>query len=157
MTRALDQILSDERIRLADGLITTPTVTVRPGGAWALSEYHWPELGAWRPSIAPRPFHVGVLVAAIGLFFVPWSREMLWVLPFALGAAIGAVWGIAETLLSRWRAPRSQETAKRGVMLALAGYEGVTVFASDDEQEIKLVRQKLEQTLLATVNGDKNA
>lgn len=147
--RSIDQILSDERIELSTQLIRTPEATVRPGESWILHQYHWAPLQVGYYSNVPNAFAVAVLVAAVGLLSRPIPAGMPWLIPLAFGCAIGATWSIGRSLLSRWLEPSTPERPTRGITFAAAGSEGaITLFQSDDEQEIKIMRQKLEQTLL---------
>lgn len=150
MARSIDQILADERIDISERLIRTPTTTVRVGDSWCLWEYHWPRLGAGFAPYPVNPFAVATFIASIGLLSRVIPPDMPWLVPIAFGAAIGAGFSIGRSLTSRWLAPTKEveKSEVRGISFSAGDEGGTTIFQSSDEQEIKLFREKLEQTLL---------
>jgi hypothetical protein len=148
MSRTIDQILAGQRLEISPHLIRTPESTISVGDVWTVQEYHWPDL--WSGYVeGPSPFAISVLVGSVWLLANPVPADMPWLIPVASAAALGAAWSILCWLLNRrLRRPIPQQPT-RGITFSVSGSEGaVTIFQSEDEQEIKLLRQKLESVLL---------
>lgn len=148
MSRSIEQILAEQRIELSPRLVRTPDTTISIGEAWIVSEFHWNN--RWLRYIdGPSPLAITILVASVWLLAVPIPPEMPWLIPVCFAAFTGALWSIALWLINRLRTNPQPELPSRGLTFSVAGSESaVTIFQSDDEQEVKLVRQKLEATLL---------
>jgi hypothetical protein len=154
MTRTIDQILAEERIEIAPHLIRTPEITVEVGNGWVLSQYDWPQITHFGYYNWPSPVAVAALVGSVWLLARPIPQDMPWLIPVGFAVAIGACWSIGRSLLSRWLQPPYPQQPRYGLTFGGLSEGAVTIFKSDDEQEIKLLRQKLEATLLPNANGD---
>ncbi|HZF94664.1 MAG TPA: hypothetical protein VEZ20_07285 [Allosphingosinicella sp.] len=151
MTRSLDQILTEQKIELSPHLIRTPDATVSVHGSWILSEFNW-SAGVWpRYYDGPSSWAIALLIFSIWILANPIPRDMPWLIPACFAVSIGALWSIGLWAANRWlvKRPAFPDAASRGLTFSISGSEGsVTIFQSDDEAEIKLLRQALEKTLL---------
>ncbi|MEA3015574.1 MAG: hypothetical protein QOI38_296 [Sphingomonadales bacterium] len=155
MTRSIDQILTDERIEIAPPLIRTPDLTLEVGDGWMLSVNDWAPV-TW-PNLhdLPSPLAVTALIASAWLLVRPVPPDMPWLTPVAFAIAIGALWSIGGSLLRRWVRPAYPPQPRYALLFGGWSEGAVTIFKSDDDQEIKLLRQKLEAMLLPNaVNGE---
>ena len=148
MTRTIEQILADERIELSPRLIRTPGNTIEVEAGWILGQHDWQPI-SWPSSYDwPSPVAVAALVASVWLLARPIPPDMPWLIPVAFGTAIGATWSIGRSLLTRWLTPTYPTQPRYALTFGGWPEAPVTIFQSDDEQEIKLLRQKLETMLL---------
>ena len=155
MTRPIEQILADQKIEISPRLIRTPEVTISVGNGWIISQYDWQ---GFRSTYLDGPSAVAVamLVASIWILASPIPPDMPWLIPAGFAVAIGATWSIGRWAWNRWMSPEVPERPSKGLTFSY-GLEGsVTLFESNDDQEIQLLRQKLEQSLLQRKNGDDN-
>ena len=148
MTRSIEQILEEERIEIAPRLIRTPELTIEVGDGWVLSVNDWAPV-SW-PNLydLPSPVAVAALVASVWLLARPIPPDMPWLMPVAFAVAIGAVWSIGRSLLNRWLQPVYPTQPRYALTFGGWSEASVTILKSDDEQEIKLLRRKLESMLL---------
>jgi hypothetical protein len=144
--------MAAERIQISGRVLRTPDLTIRLGDAWVLQQYHWPRIASWYNPHPVSALAIGILVASIAVLSRSGGPDQPWAVYVAFGGAVGATWSIGRSVLSRWVRPEDpSQLPSRGITLGGLGSEGAaTVFTSEDEQEIALVRQGLEQTLLAT-------